>query len=91
MRAAWRGLQFTNITVETFFYERAWLGGAEPIHITALPRSVNTEVRLDSPWKAILPTVKRAQAVVMPGLSGQSSSLNHARLPFGAVSAHDRM
>ena len=38
------GLQFTNITVETFFYERAWLGGAEPIHITALPRTVNTEV-----------------------------------------------
>ena len=51
------GLQFTNITIETFFYERAWLGGAEPIHLTALPRTVNTEVRLDSPWKAILPTV----------------------------------
>ena len=42
------GLQFTNITVETFFYERVWLGGAEPIHITALPRTVNTEVRPSS-------------------------------------------
>ena len=42
------GLQFTNITIETFFYERVWLGGAEPIHLTALPRTVNTEVRPSS-------------------------------------------
>ena len=41
------GLQFTNITIESFFYERVWLGGAEPIHVTAMPRSVNTEVRLN--------------------------------------------
>ncbi len=38
------GLQFTNITIESLFYERVWWGGAEPIHITALPRAVNTEV-----------------------------------------------
>ena len=38
------GLQFTNITIESLFYERLWLGGAEPIHITAMPRAVSTEV-----------------------------------------------
>ena len=38
------GLQFTNITIESLFYEQIWLGGAEPIHITAMPRAVNTEV-----------------------------------------------
>ena len=38
------GLQFTNITIESLFYERLWLGGAEPIHITAMPRAVNTQV-----------------------------------------------
>lgn len=38
------GLQFTNITIESLFYERVWWGGAEPIHITAMPRAVNTEV-----------------------------------------------
>ena len=45
------GLQFTNISIESFFYERVWLGGAEPIHITAMPRAVNSEVRLDSPGR----------------------------------------
>ena len=28
------GVQFTNISVETIFYERFWWGAAEPIHIT---------------------------------------------------------
>lgn len=41
-----QGLQFTNITIESLFYERLWLGGAEPIHITAMPRAVNTEVKI---------------------------------------------
>lgn len=35
------GVQFTNISVESLFYERVWLGGAEPIHITAMPRSLD--------------------------------------------------
>jgi hypothetical protein len=38
------GLQFTNITIESLFYERLWLGGAEPVHITAMPRAGNAEV-----------------------------------------------
>lgn len=43
------GLQFTNITIESLFYERVWWGGAEPIHITAMPRAVNTEASCHSP------------------------------------------
>lgn len=39
------GLLFANITIESLFYERVWWGGAEPIHITAMPRAVNVEVR----------------------------------------------
>ena len=39
------GLQFSNITIESLFYERIWWGGAEPIHVTAMPRAVNTEAR----------------------------------------------
>ncbi len=44
------GLQFTNITIESLFYERIWLGGAEPIHITAMPRAVNVEVGCPDPF-----------------------------------------
>lgn len=39
------GVQFTNISVETIFYERYWWGAAEPIHITAMPRDISTAVR----------------------------------------------
>ncbi|BDA42853.1 probable polygalacturonase [Coccomyxa sp. Obi] len=38
------GVQFTNISVEALFFERSWTGAAEPIHITAMPRTVGTKV-----------------------------------------------
>jgi hypothetical protein len=38
------GVQFTNITVETLFYERVWWGAAEPIYITAMPRTAQGTV-----------------------------------------------
>ena len=42
-------MQFTNISVETIFYERFWWGAAEPIHITAMPRDISTTVRSPRP------------------------------------------
>lgn len=45
------GVQFTNISVEALFFERSWKGAAEPIHITAMPRTVGTKVRL---WEIML-------------------------------------
>lgn len=38
------GIQFTNVTLETEFRDADEPGGAEPIHVTALPRSTLTKV-----------------------------------------------
>ncbi len=38
------GVQFTNISIEALFFERSWKGAAEPIHITAMPRTVGSKV-----------------------------------------------
>ena len=83
------GLQFTNITIESLFYERVWWGGAEPIHVTAMPRSVNTEVR--SP---VIPALQRPPAYrPVPLLKRRAGSAKHcgaahartARAPWAVV------
>lgn len=44
-KGAISGIQFTNVTLETEFRDADESGGAEPIHVTALPRSTLTKVR----------------------------------------------
>ena len=40
------GIQFTNISLETQFMEGDDGGMAEPLYVTALPRNMQTKVRL---------------------------------------------
>ena len=66
------GLLFANITIESLFYERIWWGGAEPIHITAMPRAVNVEVRPPSslPCSTCMPLPRLRMAQRRPNHAG---------------------
>jgi hypothetical protein len=40
-----QNISFEDITVSTRYYNQTWWGGAEPIYVTATPRTPTTKVR----------------------------------------------
>ncbi len=79
------GVQFTNISVEALFFERSWKGAAEPIHITAMPRTVGTKVRL---WTTVLlgSIVKEPSLQSVPVRAGEGFKRSTVILLFPAAS-----
>ncbi|KAK9909603.1 hypothetical protein WJX75_004848 [Coccomyxa subellipsoidea] len=66
------GVQFTNISIEALFFERSWKGAAEPIHITAMPRTVGSKVGMVSDVRFTNISASAEAGVVVAGSPGST-------------------